>query len=271
MKFKQQDQLLNKIKQVVLHRTSEEQHAVFDADGTLWLEDANQILLDYQIQKEKENSFKKLANSNPSVKSQNFQELLKDYYQIDHRHELCQSFLKKQAGFSLAEFQAQVEKALSQQALTVLPFQRELLAYLKKQGLKIVVITASIQWLVELAVKKEKLPVDQVIGCRAELKKTKQAGEVPQEFKSDLLISEQLVQPSPAKDSKAEVFLKEYPKSSCLLAAGNTLSDLPLLELASLPFVVNSAGKDQRVFSAEQKMKEKALEKQWILFEKEES
>ena len=458
MKFKNQNRLLDLIKKTVDERTQKESIAVFDADGTLWQEDVNQILLDYQIELEKEfqvsssshfkeffqgenQEFQKNKQAIPvnSKKSFNFvesftpkesvtpgntvtpitvnpattlnprpvkaftgaisqeqkkrakaekqslngdkqvetfQDLLSDYYQKDHRHELCQQFLKKQAGLSFDQFEAVTEKALEKTPLTVFPFQRELLSYLKKQKVKIVVVTASIQWLVEIAVKKYNLPVDQVIGSRSELylsknsmsgkvlnweiggrensknlsvflsdkigalsslvenskkisDKTDLEGESTQnqklegsfllksnkfqnqsfsenekqklikqnegeikkiredeiqkwleltqeeryglkdfDLKKKVWISDRLVRPSTSKDSKAEVFLQEYKKSSCLLAGGNTLSDLSLMELAELSFMVHSSKKGEAIFSAEQKMKKHALAKNWILFER---
>ena len=345
MKFKNQGQLLDTIKKAVHERNhKEEQIAVFDADGTLWQEDANQILLNYQIVQEKQLDQKSQTRKNKQTNQElgKFSDLLSDYYQKYHRHELCESFMKKQAGLSFAEFQDQSEKALAETPLTVFPFQRELLTYLNKQGLKIVVITASIQWLVELAVKKCDLPVDQVLGCHTELdlsqglhshlegllnlqgiteqslklrefslleskeskklvlsqskikKREEEENEVrkqqlnpaetqkqielsraelenlePFDFKKELNISDRIVRPSTGKDSKGEVFLKEYAKESCFLAAGNTRTDLPLLELARLPFVVHSADKNNIIFPGEQKMKELALTKKWLIFEKE--
>lgn len=312
MKFKNQDQLLALIKKAIKNsiersqknskkkwaaeKVPEEQTAVFDADGTLWREDANQILLDYQIEREREaegaekvlfaggkaerknNSLQGFSRSNQKsqtgrvnqklvdnksrrkLEDLKLEDLLSDYYQKHHRHELCRTFLKKQAGLSFTEFQAQSERALSEKPLTVFSFQRELLTYLKKQGIKTVVLTASIQWLVELAVKKEGLPVDQVLGSRTELDSLETG-----------LISDRIVRPSPGEDSKAEVFLKEYGRDSCLLATGNTPSDLPLLELAELSFVVHSAGRTDIIFPKEQKMKELALAKKWLLFEKEQA
>jgi len=242
LKFKNQDELLERIKKSLpQHCGSEECVAVFDADGTLWEEDANQILLDYQRER---------------FKNRKFEDLFADYYQKYHRHELCELFLKKQEGFSLSEFQDQSEKALDISPLSVFPFQRELLNCLFEKGLKIVVVTASIQWLVELAVKKTKLPVHQVLGCRTELDR---GG----------LISNRIVRPSPGIDSKAEVFLKEYSKTSCFLAAGNTPSDEPLLDLAKLSIIVHSAKKNSLIFEKENQLKDLALKNQWLLFERE--
>jgi len=250
LKFNNQDQLLEFIKKAVSQRNPEEDSiAVFDADGTLWQEDANQILLDYQIEQEQKDKKRK----------KNFVELLKNYYQRHHRDKLCELFLKKQTGLSLTEFQSQSQKALSQTSLTVFPFQKELLKYLKKQGLKTVVITASIQWLVQLIVKKKDLPVDQVLGCHTELD--------PSDGNKEFIISDRIVKPSTATHSKAEIFLKEHSKNSCFLAIGNTMSDLPLLELAKVPVVVHSAKKGSLLFEKEQEMKQLALAKKWLLFE----
>ena len=209
MNFKNQDQLLDLVKKAVDKGILESQVAVFDADGTLWKEDANQLLLDYQIKQDKQ-AQKTDPNKleNPSRKnSGNFEDLLSDHYQKFHRHELCELFAKKQAGLSYAEFQSQAEKALDQTPLTVFPFQKELLVYLKKQNIKTVVITASIQWLVELAVKKYDLPVNQVLGCRTEL----DTREDLSSGKKEVFISDRIVRPSPG-NSKGEVFFKRTHK-----------------------------------------------------------
>ena len=120
--------------------------------------------------------------------------------------------------------------------------------------MKIVVVTASIQWLVELAVEMYHLPVDQVLGMKTELE-----GQV---------ITDKILYPAPVGKHKAEVLLKYFPKESCFLAGGNTPTDQPLLELADLSFVVHSADSENVIFPAEQKLKRLALKKKWILFEK---
>ena len=238
MSFKRENDLLDLIKKSVDERAVEKDTAVFDADGTLWLEDANQVLLNYQLKRNR----------------QKFEEFLEDYYQHFHRHLLCELFARKQAGLFLKEFQDQARASLEESPLHVFPFQKKLLSYLKRQDMKIIVVTASIQWLVELAVKIDRLPVDQVLGCRTELEEGDK-------------ISDRIVKPSPPLHSKGEVFLQYNKRDSCFLAGGNTLTDRPLLELAELAFVVHSAKKDSVIFSSERKMRELALQKKWLLFE----
>ncbi|MBC6415322.1 MAG: haloacid dehalogenase-like hydrolase [Bdellovibrionales bacterium] len=239
MKFKREKQLLDKIKKFVDQRSSDQNVAVFDADGTLWFEDTNQILLNYQLKRDREK----------------FKELLTDDYQCLNRDKLCEEFAKKQAGLSLSEFQEQAQASLKQSPLNIFPFQKKLLLYLKKQGMKIVIVTASIQYLVELAVKFYNLPIDQVLGFQTKKDKNNKLSDI-------------VLKPSPTLQSKEEVFLLHYKKKSCFLAAGNTLTDRPLLELAQLAVVVHSAQETDVVFLAEQKLKELSLQKNWILFER---
>ena len=237
MKFHKEKELLSLIKITVEKRPPGKNLAVLDADGTLWPEDANHILLTHQIKKNKKK----------------FQQLLANDYQT-HRYKLCEAFIQKQAGLSLEEFQSECQTALKQNALNVFPFQRLLLEYLKNQSMKIVVVTASIQWLIEQAIEIYHLPVDRVLGMKAQLK-----GKI---------ISDKIVRPAPIGRYKAEVLLKYIQKEACFLAGGNTPTDQPLLERADLPFVVHSADPENVIFPAEQKLKQFALKKNWILFEK---
>ncbi|MDE0092529.1 MAG: haloacid dehalogenase-like hydrolase [Oligoflexia bacterium] len=238
MNFYREKELLNVIKTAIDKRPAGKNLAVLDADGTLWPEDANHVLLSCQIKHDKKK----------------FQDLLDIDYQA-HRYKLCQAFIQRQSGLALEEFKSEGREAFRQNPLHVFPFQRLLLEYLTKQNMKVVIVTASIQWLVELAVDTYRLPVDRVLGMRTQLEKG--------------VISDKILYPAPIGEYKAEVLLKHVPEESCFLAGGNTLTDAPLLELADLSFVVNSANSENVIFSAEQKLKQLALKKNWILFERE--
>ena len=240
MKFHREEELLSRIKRAVKNRPSNKNLAVLDADGTLWPEDANHILLDYQVKKDKKK----------------FQNLL-DTEHHTHRYKLCEEFVQKQSGLTLDQFQSLARKALEQKPLNIFPFQRLLLDYLRKENMKVVIVTASIEWLVELAVEKYALPVDQVLGMRTKLEGNS--------------LTDQIVRPAPVSKYKAEVLFDRLPEESCFLAGGNTLTDQPLLELAEISFVVNSADSENVIFPAEQKLKQLALEKNWILFEKQDN
>ena len=237
MSFYREDELLQQLKGRINKATPfKKKIVVFDADGTLWPEDINDIFLNYLTQK----GLRDLSD------------LLKPYYRR-HRQEYCELFTLRQAGFSLKEFKLHSRQALKEKPLHVFPFQKKLLLYLKQEGLKICVVTASIKWLVEIAIQSNHLPVDQVLGAETLIKNGK--------------LSSQLLRPSPINNKK-EVFLKYYLEENCLLAGGNTKTDLPLLEIAQIPFVVHSARKESFLFPIEEKLKAVALKKKWIIFEK---
>ena len=236
--FHNEEKLFDCLKKQIEEKDCYDQFVALDADGTLWPEDANNILLEYQITK----GF------------QDLKEFLKPDYQVEtHRYKRCELFVQRQKGLTLEAFQSYCLKALQKKPLHVFPFQIRFLQYLKQKGMKIIVVTASIKWLVEVAVRLYDLPVDEVLGVETQL----QEG----------LISSQLVRPAPIAKYKGDVFLKYSQGKKCLIAGGNTSSDLPLLEMASVPFVVHSARPENENFSAEQKLKKQAINKGWILFE----
>lgn len=238
MKFQKEEQLLSKLKNKIDNKDPVKNLAVFDADGTLWPEDANNILLEYQIKKD----------------LRDLKDLLNPIYRDEeNRYRRCELFAERQAGFKIQEFKNYCLEALRESPLHVFPFQRELLKYLKQKDMKIFVVTASIKWLIESAVKLYNLPVDKVLGVE-----TKLEGET---------ISAELLRPAPVAGFKGEVFLKQSQREACFLAGGNTSSDLPLLEMAEVPFVVHSAGRGNEDFPAEEKLTKIAIKNNWMIFQ----
>ena len=237
LKFKRESQLLCFLKKQVDQRPSSENLVAMDADGTLWPEDANNHLIEYQ----EKSSLRKLDD------------ILDPFYREDkRRYKRCELFIERQAGFSLKEFRSHSLAALEERPLHVFPFQKELLVYLKKQGMKIFIVTASIKWLVEEAVKFYDLPVDGVLGLETKLEKG--------------ILTREIVRPAPLSIFKGEVFLKHSQGKKCFLAGGNTPSDLPLLKMAQCPFVVHSAGQENENFLGESKLRRIAVANNWTLF-----
>ena len=238
LKFQNEEQLLNLLKNQIDKRALSKNLVALDADGTLWPEDINNILLKYEIKKD-------LRDLNA---------LLSLCYQKEEkRYKRCELFAQKQAGFTLEEFRSYCLEALKENPLYVFPFQKKLLKYLKQKGMKIVIVTASIKWLVEEAVKFYNLPVDQVLGVE-----TKLEGNI---------IGTKIIRPAPVAHFKGNVFLKHNQGEKCFLAGGNTFSDLPLLEMAEVSFVVHSANKDNENFPAEKKLTKLAKKNNWIIFQ----
>ena len=239
MRFQQEEELLNLLKDQIDKRSSSKKFVAMDADGTLWPEDANNILLHYEIQK----GLRDLSDL-----------LDPDYQNETNRCYRCELFAKRQAGWTLKELKFHCLEALKENPLHVFTFQKKLMRYLKQKGMRICVVTASIKWLVEIAVKLYDLPVDEVLGVETRLR-----GEY---------IDSELVHPAPIAQWKGEVFLRHSQGESCFLAGGNTFMDMPLLKMAEVPFVVHSANQGNETFLEEEKLKNWAAKNDWIIFKR---
>ena len=239
MRFHNEKFLLRGLKKSIEGRPSSQNLAVLDADGTLWPEDVNDILLDYEIQTGQSNS--KQLETLPAGDDE------------AERAKRCALFASLQAGFSLEEFKALCLEALKQTPLRVFPFQRDLLGHLKQQGLSVTVVSASMKYLVETAIQCYDLPVDRVLGVETELK--------------DGRLGAKILKPAPFSHFKGEVFLQNSQGKKPFIAGGNTLADLPLLEMAHTAFVVRSAKKGNKNFLSEKKLLTKALQNNWKVFQ----
>ena len=240
--FQNEKRLLSVLKHQINKQMALNKNVALDADGTLWLEDVNNIFLRYEIK-----------HGLRDVK-----DLLDPYYEQDnHRHLRCRIFAERQAGLTLQEFKSHCLKALLEHPLHLFSFQKKLIKYLKQKEMKLFVVTASIKWLVETALDLYNIPVDKVLGVEPKL-----SGDV---------ISSELLEPVPVAQSKGEVFLKCSQGQPCFLAGGNSSSDLPLLKMAKIAFVVHSAPPGHENFPSEDNLKKVALKNHWILFQNFES
>ena len=211
--------------------------SVFDADGTLWKEDANNIFLNY----EEKYKLRKVAYL-----------MDKKFSPSGKRWKRCQQFVCEQSGFTLEEFRHHCRKALKEESLTPFPFQKELLQYLKSKNHFIYVVTASIKWLVEEACRLHSLPVDKVLGAETVVK--------------DGLITDQMIQPLTHGIGKKTVFLKSTNNHPPLFASGNTQSDVPLLEMAKVRLVIRSSKEGNEDFESEQTTEALARKEGWFIW-----
>ena len=239
MGFKNEQKILNQIK----HKLKEglEKGAaplvVLDADGTLWPEDINHILLHYQ----QVNHLLEVAD------------LLSSYKSDTERVNRCMKFAERQSAFSVEEFKKQCREVLDKTPVNVFSFQKNLISFLKEKEMKVVVVTASLEFLVEEALKRNNLPVDKVLGVKTKIKQGRWTSEV--------------IKPVTYQEGKREALLNYTKKTKPLLAGGNSKGDQAFLEIAQIAFVVNSADKEHENFSSEQKMKIWAKENNQFLFE----
>ena len=128
------------------------------------------------------------------------------------------------------------------------------MSFLKSKDFEIVIVTASMKWLVEEAVKIYDLPVSYVLGVENEV--------------SDGTILEEIKKPAPVRKAKGEAFLNWSGGVRPVLSLGNTLTDEPLLKLSRLPIAVHSAKKESSVFLSEKELKNQAENSGWMVLER---
>ena len=120
--------------------------------------------------------------------------------------------------------------------------------------MKIYVVSASPQWVVEQAVRHYDLPVDCVVGMKTKLDDKK-------------VITDQLVYPLSMEAGKVTAFLERSKNRYPFFASGNTVSDLDLLESSThIKCVVVKAKKGERQYDSEQVLLSIALQKNWFYF-----
>lgn len=238
---KNSQSLLTEIQNKIEQEARSPLFSVFDADGTLWKEDANNILLNYE-EKYKLRKVAYLMN--------------RKFTPNTERGKRCQQFTCEQAGFTLEEFRHHCRKALKETPLTPFPFQKKLLQYLKSKNHFIYVVTASIKWLAEEACLLHSLPVDKVLGAETVVKEG--------------CITDQIILPLTHGIGKKTTFLKSTKNNLPLFASGNTQSDVPLLEMAKVRLVIHSSKKGEENFESERATKVLAKKEGWFVWQPEE-
>ena len=215
--------------------------AAFDADGTLWPGDANRAFMEHEG---------------------NLPDLLSGEGWRGRRAERCAELARRQAGLLPAELRVRSQKALAAGPLRAFPLMAGLFRLLKARGAAVYVISASLEILVEEALKAAGLFADKVCGAKT--------------YTEGGRLSARIFPPLPYGPGKKEALLRlsggrgggpASGGSRPLLAAGNTLSDLPLLEAAAIPLAVHSAPPGHENFNSERKLKSLAEKRGWMIFE----
>ena len=236
------ESLLNSIKQQIDEALAKENShpiAAFDADGTLWSMDMGEAFFKYTV----ENS---LVNNLPESPWEYYLELhnrdpLAGYLWLatiydGHR-------LEQVREWSTASINAIDEIGLFE-------CQKQIISYLQKKQVEVFIVTASIQWAVEPAAKFFNVPTENVMGVKSKV--------------SNGIISCNQDGPITSKQGKVDGLLKRTGNKKPFFVAGNTFSDLPLLESSShIRLVLNSAPKGHHLYEVEVKMQEIAKKHGW--------
>ena len=217
--------------------------ACFDADGTLWKEDVDSCFLEYQ-------KTKNLLPNLPSIMNQKKSQQPSSYNPQQHIKN-CSLLAQRHKGVSLNQFQSWCQDYFNTNPLTVFPFQRKLLSFLKSHKITLYVLSASSELLVKSAVRYYQLPIDEIIGVKTLIK--------------DGIITSQLQYPLSVGSGKVSAFLQKSPTTYPFFVSGNTLSDLSLLKLSThFKFVVASACRQDRQYFMERQLLSIAQKNSWL-------
>lgn len=238
-------ELLNRIEDS-LKRTStnkEPRVAAFDADGTLWATDMGENFFNYQIQK-------KLVPM-PEDPWTHYLNLKK----VNNDPRPAYLWLAQiNAGVPISTVRTWAQESVqSQHPVPIFPEQKVLIQLLQKYGVDIFVVTASVSWAVEPAVKLLGLEPSSVIGVETKIHNN--------------LVTTEGVFPITYKQGKVEALLQKTRGQKPFLACGNTSGDTALLESATeFSIAINSVPPEDRIYLSEQELKKVALEKNWHYF-----
>ena len=210
--------------------------AVFDADGTLWGEDIGFGFFNYQ----KENHLFKKPIPN-----------IEDIYKKNPR-KACALIVQINQGTAHKHFLSWCDEYLRKKTLHLFSFQKKIMNFFQKNKIDIQIVTASPEWVVQRAARYFDLPVSLVIGAKTRID---EGG----------LITDEVIHPLPIEDDKVTCFLKKSKNQRPFFAAGNTLSDLPLLKMAThFRLAVGSAPPGHKHYDAERKLQAAARRHSWL-------
>ena len=217
--------------------------AAFDADGTLWKCDMGENFFQYKI----ENKLVQLPvdpwAEYERMKLESHPAAYLWLAQICNGKELID--VRKWAKAALGKFKPSVP---------TFPWMKELIAFLKAEGVKVHIVTASITWAVEPAASLMGVAFEDVIGIETWVRE----GVVTQEQKG----------PITYREGKVTGLLERTGGKKPVLAAGNTLGDFALLESAShVQFVNVSDTHEGHNFGTEQELLAIGKKRGWFTHE----
>lgn len=205
--------------------------AAFDADGTLWGPDVAELLWDHLIAERalSDAATAPLARAVRSIGLEPAHDPYDDYHTLDRQWRsgkcdeavMVEVMLRGLAGLSIEDVYEHSVRALAASAdLRSLEKGRaaSMIARLRDEGYRVIVVSASPKWTIEIAVKAFGIEPADVI-----------AGGVPV---VDSILTDGVITPVPFREGKIQAILRRFgtvPR----IAAGNTVSDFPMLAASS--------------------------------------
>lgn len=215
--------------------------AAFDADGTLWDTDLGENFFHYQIEQKQVDLPADPWNHYLDLKTVNNDPRPAYMWlaQINKSKPIDQVKAWAQEAFNLV------------QPNPIFSEQLKLIHFLKSNGVKVYVVTASIKWAVEPGARALGLTDEDVIGVETEV----QNG----------VVTDIPIYPVTYRLGKTEALMKRTNKQRPFLCSGNTIGDLELLLSAThVQLAVSAASRDDRLFRNETELLQKAHEFGWM-------
>lgn len=214
--------------------------AAFDADGTLWDADASETFFDWQI---KNCNLPELQGRDPFA-----------HYQALKKPDPRVAYVWLAAineGHKLSEVRAWAEQCFKDhQPWPVFESQKRLIEKLRSLGFEIYVVTASVKWAVEPFASLVGVDHDHVIGVETKV--------------VDGIVTRETKLPVTWREGKAEGLLAKTGGVRPILASGNTIGDIALLECAThIRLGLSTQDEPGGLFDEETKLVDHAKEKGW--------
>ena len=181
-------------------------YAAFDADGTLWDSDLGEQFFQYQID---HSQLPHLVGVDPW-----------EYYESTKKVDPIKAYLwlaQINAGQPLEKVRQWARESVEKSGARVFEPQKEMISWLKNEGVEVFIVTASIQWAVEPAAQMVGIDFSHVMGIQTS---TDDQGLVTNIQKG----------PITWREGKAQALLERTNKVKPVFCSGNTLGDISLIE-----------------------------------------
>ena len=214
-------------------------YAAFDADGTIWDEDAGEVFFQYQI----ENCNLKNLPTDPWK-----------HYHDWKAHDPRGAYLwlaQINTGHSLAQIRAWAKDCYkSHKSWPYFEPQKKIIEWLKRHGVRVFIVTASIKWAVEPFVEFLGLHYDHVIGVETQVENG--------------IITDSIRGRITWREGKPLSLLEKTQGVRPIFCSGNTTGDTALIESSQLiKMAVCSSSPGDELYNTEMDLQKLAIENQW--------
>ena len=215
--------------------------AAFDADGTCWFSDVGRDFFEYQI---RQNFFKGEPLTWNDYHKQENPDIRKGLLWLAQILE----------GFHIDEVRAFTKEFNQAMRPLFIEHQKEIISFLKENGVNVFIVTASVSWTVEAAAAEMGIEAENIIGVETHIKD----GIITSEQKGHMTWAE----------GKVTALLDRTQGKKPFFVSGNTMSDVPMMHISShIRQLIHSAHDDHGIFQSELKALKKAKKHNWRFFD----